>query len=48
MSGFPHLQRWFDSVAARPAVQRGLMVPTPPSAAEMAEKTTRQGRNILA
>ena len=26
----------------------GLLVPTPPSAAEMAEKTTRQGRNILA
>lgn len=48
MSGFIHLKRWFDVVAARPAVQRGLLVPTPPSAAEMAEKTTRQGRNILA
>ena len=48
MSGFANLQRWFDAIAARPAVQRGLLVPTPPSAEEMAEKTTRQGKNILA
>ncbi|WP_395397291.1 glutathione S-transferase N-terminal domain-containing protein [Novosphingobium sp. BL-8A] len=48
MAGLPHLQRWFDAVGARPAVQRGLLLPEPPSAAEMAEKTTRQGKNILA
>jgi GSH-dependent disulfide-bond oxidoreductase len=27
---FPHIQRWFDAVAARPAVQRGLTVPPDP------------------
>ncbi|WP_232313605.1 MULTISPECIES: glutathione S-transferase family protein [unclassified Sphingobium] len=48
MSGFPHLQRWFDRISVRPAVQRGLLVPTPPPAEEMAEKTTRQGKTILA
>ncbi|MCI4591765.1 glutathione S-transferase N-terminal domain-containing protein [Sphingobium sp. BYY-5] len=48
MSGFPNLQRWFERISARPAVQRGLLVPTPPSAEEMVEKTTQQGKNILA
>ncbi|NWK96153.1 glutathione S-transferase [Sphingobium lactosutens] len=48
MSGFPNLQRWFDRISARPAVQRGLLVPTPPTPEEMAEKTTRQGKTILA
>lgn len=48
MSGLPHLQRWFDTVGARPAVQRGLLIPQPPSAADMAETTTRQGKTILA
>ena len=48
MSGFPHLQRWFERISARPAVQRGLLVPTPPSDEEMAEKTTKQGKTILA
>lgn len=48
MSGFPNLQRWFDDISQRPAVQRGLLIPTPPSAEEMAEKTTKQGKTILA
>lgn len=48
MGGFPHLQRWFDRISARPAVQRGLLVPTPPTDEEMAEKTTKQGKTILA
>ncbi len=48
MEGFAHLQRWFDAIAARPAVQRGLLVPEPPKPAEMAEKTVAQGKNILA
>ncbi|MBT0670794.1 glutathione S-transferase N-terminal domain-containing protein [Novosphingobium profundi] len=48
MTGLPHLQRWFDTIAERPAVQRGLLLPEPPKADEMAEKTTRQGKNILA
>ena len=47
IAGFDHLQAWAARMAARPAVQRGLLVPTPPSAAEMAEKTTQQGKNIL-
>lgn len=45
---FPHLQRWLARIAERPAVQRGLLIPPPPTADEMAEKTTWQGRNILA
>ncbi len=48
MGGLPHLQRWYDTIAERPAVQRGLLIPEPPKAEEMAEKTTRQGKNILA
>lgn len=48
MSGFPNLQRWFDRISARPAVQRGLLIPTPPTDEEMAEKTTTQGKTILA
>ena len=27
VDGLPHLQRWMDALAARPAVQRGLQVP---------------------
>ena len=27
---FPHVQRWFDAIAVRPAVQRGLAVPPDP------------------
>ena len=26
MAEFPHLKRWFDTVSARPAVQRGMAV----------------------
>ena len=48
MEGLPHLQRWFAAIGERPAVQRGLLIPAPPAADEMAEKTTRQGKNILA
>ena len=47
MDGFDHLQRWFAAIAARPAVQRGLLVPAPPKPAEMEEKTVQQGKNIL-
>ena len=48
MGGCPNLQRWFDRISARPAVQRGLLVPTPPTDEEMVEKTTKQGKTILA
>ncbi|MFA5966481.1 MAG: glutathione S-transferase N-terminal domain-containing protein [Sphingomonas sp.] len=48
MDGFDHLLRWYDEIGARPAVQRGLLVPEPSRAEEMAEKTVAQGKNILA
>ena len=48
IDGFDHLKRWFDTIAARPAVQRGLLVPEPPKAEEMEAKTVAQGKNILA
>ena len=27
LADFPHVQRWFDAISARPAVQRGMKVP---------------------
>ncbi|TYC84938.1 glutathione S-transferase family protein [Novosphingobium sp. BW1] len=48
MEGLPHLRRWFENIGERPAVKRGLLLPEPPKAEEMADKTTRQGKNILA
>jgi GST-like protein len=40
-SDYPHLARWRDAIAARPAVQRGLLVPHPrdDAPAKMDEKT---------
>lgn len=38
IDGLPHLARWLGEIAARPAVQRGLAVPTPPrTAADVAQ-----------
>ena len=48
IGGLGNLKRWFDAIAERPAVQRGLLVPQPPTPEEMEEKTVRQGKNILA
>ena len=48
MGGLENLQRWFDTIAERPAVQRGLLVPEPPKPEEMEAKTVAQGKNILA
>jgi GST-like protein len=28
LSEFPHVKRWFDAISARPAVQRGMKVPS--------------------
>jgi len=28
LSDFPHVKRWFDAISARPAVQRGMKVPS--------------------
>src|SRR5262245_35392424 len=29
LNNFPNVKRWFDTIGARPAVQRGMAVPTP-------------------
>lgn len=47
MDGFDNLKRWYDRVGDRPAVQRGLLIPKPPTEEEMAAKTIQQGKNIL-
>jgi GST-like protein len=43
LDGLPHLARWVDAVAARPAVQRGIAVPppTPP------EEQLKNARSLL-
>jgi GST-like protein len=28
LNDFPHVKRWFDAISARPAVQRGMKVPS--------------------
>jgi glutathione S-transferase/GST-like protein len=45
VSGLPHLQRWMDSVAARPAVERGRAVPP---RIENPDKLVEGARKILA
>jgi GST-like protein len=30
LNDFPAVKRWFDAIAARPAVAKGMAVPTPP------------------
>jgi len=32
LSDFPNVKRWYDQVGARPAVQKGMMIPPPPPA----------------
>jgi len=32
LGDFPAVRRWHDAIAARPAVQRGMMIPPPPAA----------------
>lgn len=48
LDGLPNIARWMADIGARPAVQRGLLIPTPPAPEEMAAKTTTQGKSILA
>ena len=43
----PNLKRWFAGIEARPAVQRGVLIPRPPEAAEFEDKTAAQGKAIL-
>ena len=47
VDGLEHLKRWIDTVAARPAVQRGRAVPPPADLGTQDEKTLQGGRNIL-
>lgn len=30
LADFPHVKRWYDTIGARPAVAKGMAVPTPP------------------
>jgi glutathione S-transferase len=52
VEGLPHLQRWMEAVSSRPAVERGIAVPTPvisdASDEERAEALKEAGRKILA
>jgi GST-like protein len=48
VTGLDNLMGWFDAIAARPPVQRGLLIPEPPRDEKMEEETVRQGKNILA
>ena len=36
LAGLPHVQRWFDTLAQRPAVQRGAAVPVPQARPDLA------------
>jgi len=48
VDGLDGLQRWMKSIAARPAVQRGIDVPKrPPPRADDADKTIEAARSIL-
>ena len=48
VEGLPHLQRWMDALAARPAVQRGRAVPLPPEAPEgRGDRVAEEARKIL-
>jgi GSH-dependent disulfide-bond oxidoreductase len=52
MEDLPHLVRWRDAIAARPAVQRGLAVPADPIAAlvgnkEAQEQFAKEARKIV-
>lgn len=47
IDGLPHLGRWMDAIAARPAVQRGKAVPPPTDLGVQDEKTLEGGRKLL-
>lgn len=49
LDGLPHLQRWKDEIAARPAVQKGLTVPEyRDPAPEADKKVVEDGKKMLA
>ncbi|MBO1270949.1 glutathione S-transferase N-terminal domain-containing protein [Shewanella sp. 4t3-1-2LB] len=45
IDGLPHLQRWLQLIAARPAVQRGLQIPAPSN--ETAGEKAERIRNMV-
>jgi glutathione S-transferase/GST-like protein len=50
LAGLPHLQRWVDQLAARPACQRGIDVPPRPARIEDGKGTEefiREARKLL-
>jgi len=48
IDGLDNLKRWLDTIAARPAVQRGKAVPEPVDLGQQDEKTIEGARNMLA
>jgi len=52
VDGLDHLQRWLDAIEARPAVARGVRIPTDQEAmrkgeGEDAQKTVENARSLL-
>jgi glutathione S-transferase len=49
LEGLPHLERWVEAIAARPAVQRGIQVPAADQAAQPVKAATvvEEARKIL-
>jgi GSH-dependent disulfide-bond oxidoreductase len=47
IDGLDHLARWLDTIAARPAVQRGRAVPKPDDLGAQEQKTIERARQFL-
>jgi glutathione S-transferase/GST-like protein len=49
VDGLPHLQRWLDAIAARPAAQRGTSIPVDilKYRREQAERAAAAGRSLV-
>ena len=43
----PHLRRWLDAIAARPAVQRGIVIPEPLQLGGGGEAVKKMAQSIL-
>jgi GSH-dependent disulfide-bond oxidoreductase len=47
LDGLPHLQRWHERMAARPAVQRGKAIPSTADLKDHADKAIERARKLL-
>jgi GST-like protein len=47
IEGLPHLARWIERIAARPAVKRGRAVPPPGDVGDKDKATVEAGRKML-